>query len=119
MPRQPMPVNPAYEATNSDVEKLSKSHIPPMTHPLGKHWQQPSADSILIDDTHAIMDSKALDSLADYSRSMPSGVYPGKMWKAIAKDGRRFLCWYGLVNGREDICSNNFREILIVEASNG
>lgn len=110
--------NPAYEATNSDVERPRETRIPPMTDPLGKHWQQPSADSILIDDSHAIMDSKAFDALADYSSSVPSGVYPGKMWKAISSDGRKFLRWYGIADDLR-LCTCNQREILMVEASNG
>lgn len=91
--------------------------IPAMTDPLGRHWQQPRSEDILIDGSHAVMDRQTFCSLADYSRSMPSGVYAGKMWKAITQDGRPFLCWYGLVDGRQDICSCNSREILIAEES--
>lgn len=91
------------------------NNIPAMTDPLGRHWQQPGADSILIDDTHAIMDRQTFDSLADYSRSVPSGVYPGKMWKAIMEDGQKFLRWYGIADDFR-LCTCNEREILIAEA---
>ncbi|EIU7557592.1 hypothetical protein LHV18_12470 [Providencia rettgeri] len=92
-----------------------KNRIPPMTNPLGKHWAQPNHENILIDDTHVIMSSKDFNSLAEYSNSIPSGVYAGKMWKAVAQDGRAFLRWFGLVEGRNDLCSNNQREIIIID----
>lgn len=91
--------------------------IPAMTDPLGRHWDQPPRECILLDDTHAIMSSQAFKALHDYSRSMPSGVYPGKMWKAIMPDGQAFLRWFGIVVGNPDVCSNNQREILIVDNS--
>ncbi|ENN8374907.1 hypothetical protein ACAX46_000269 [Providencia rettgeri] len=96
-------------------EVSMKNRIPTMTNPLGKHWAQPNHENILIDDTHVIMSSKNFKSLAEYSNSIPSGVYAGKMWKAVAQDGRVFLRWFGLVEGRDDLCSNNQREIIIID----
>lgn len=96
-------------------EVSMKNRIPPMTNPLGKHWAQPNHENILIDDTHVIMSSKDFNSLAEYSNSIPSGVYVGKMWKAVAQDGRVFLRWFGLVEGRDDACSNNQREIIVID----
>ncbi|RJT26885.1 hypothetical protein [Buttiauxella izardii] len=93
-------------------------HIPPMADPLGRHWQQPTAEGILIDGKHAVMDNQTFSALAEYSGSVPSGVYPGKMWKAISSDGRKFLRWYGIADDLR-LCTCNQREILIVEASNG
>ncbi|MDE4731390.1 hypothetical protein [Providencia rettgeri] len=93
--------------------------IPPMTDSLGKHWKQPNHKNILIDDTHALMSAKDFNLLADYSSSIPSGVYPGKMWKATTLGGKAFLRWFGVVEGRDDVCSNNQREILIVERIEG
>lgn len=101
-----------------------KNIIPPMAHELGRHWIQPARESILIDDTHAVMDSTAFKNLPEYSASTPSGVYPGKMWKrhdglfdrtCKPEDRRWLLCWFGEVEGRLDICSNNYREILEVD----
>lgn len=93
-----------------------EAHIPPITDPLGRHWQQPGAEKILIDDSHAIMDRQTFDALADYSCSVPSGVYPGKMWKAVASDGRKFLRWYGIADDLR-LCTCNQREILIAEST--
>lgn len=92
-----------------------KNIIPPITDPLGKNWKQPFTEDILIDDSHAVMTGDSFNLLATYSNSIPSGVYPGKMWKAITDDGRKFLRWYGIVENKPNICSNNQREILIVE----
>lgn len=84
-----------------------------MTDPLGKYWDQPSRDNIVIDDDYAVMDKKTLEALYDYSRSMPTGVYPGKMWKAVMPNGKVLLRWYG-ESDDPTMCSNNQREILLV-----
>ena len=91
------------------------SRIPAMTHELGKDWSQPARDAVLVDDTHAVMDTVAFDQLAEYSSTLPSGVYPCKMWKALSQ-GRWMLRWYGLVEGKPDLCSNNQVEILRCES---
>lgn len=88
--------------------------IPLMTDQLGRYWEQPPVDNILIDDTYAVMDEHTLKCLCDYSRSMPSGVYPGKMWKAIMPNGQTFLRWYG-EHSDPNMCSNNQREVLLVK----
>ncbi|WP_112550785.1 hypothetical protein [Morganella morganii] len=92
-----------------------KNTIPPMTDPDGKNWPQPPTDNILIDDHHALMTQSDFNQLIDYSHSVPSGVYPGKMWKTTAQGGRQFLWWFGELPGHDDTCTNNRREILIVE----
>lgn len=96
-----------------------KDTIPPMTHPLGRHWRQPAASRILIDDTHALMDRETLDALLEYSGTLPTGVYPGKMWKrngaprCTDTPPRWSLCWYG-ESDKSDHCSVNFREVLLL-----
>ena len=87
--------------------------IPDMIHPLGKHWQQPNRDNILIDDTYALMNNRSLGELYEYSMSIPTGVYEGKMWKARSKN-RWFLRWYGVEN-EEGLLPILIREIIIVE----
>lgn len=84
--------------------------IPPITSELGKYWQQPKAGSILIDDTHAIISQHAFSMLAEYSASLPSGVYNGKMWRAQA-GGVDYLRWYG--DGGPNQCTINTRILLI------
>lgn len=85
--------------------------IPKMTDPLGKHWDQPDLSLIAVDKTHAVMEKGAFNELLEYSRSQPSGVYIGKMWKRKAKDGWT-LCWYG-PDDDPGFCSRNYREIII------
>lgn len=91
--------------------------IPAMTDPLGRYWKQPDRSAILLDDVHAVMDEKAFGKLAEYSTSIPSGVYPGKMWKAQCIGGEWMLRWFGEVEGRPDLCSNNQRVILLCEVT--
>ncbi|WP_321799774.1 hypothetical protein [Burkholderia sp. BCC1988] len=88
--------------------------IPPITDPMGRFWDQPARDEILVDDTHAVMNRSTFWKLLEYSTSRPSGVYPGKMWKAIFGD-EAYLRWYGIVEGRDDLCSNNQRLILLCD----
>lgn len=93
--------------------------IPAMTDPLGRHWRQPDRTEILLDDKHAVMDGKTFSRLAEYSTSIPSGVYPGKMWKCHCLDGEWVLRWFGEVDGRPDLCSQNQRVILLCEGGAG
>lgn len=101
---------------------MDKNVIPPITDPLGRHWEQPSLDRILIDDTHAVMDKAAFWELRNYSSTIPTGVYPGKMWRAQVfltvganSPSKWVLRWFGEVEGRPDLCSNNQRDILVEE----
>lgn len=80
---------------------------------LARGWEAPQRTGVLIDETHAMMSQPSFDKLLDYSVSMPSGVYPGKMWKAHVRGEGWFLRWYG--QGPPGMCTNNERKILIVE----
>lgn len=87
--------------------------IPAITHPLGKVWVQPLAtDYVYLPAEDVVaMSEEVLSKLANYSRSLPSGVYEGKMWKRWT--GRCWqLCWYSgpdptdndyMLIGRKDI----------------
>jgi hypothetical protein len=95
--------------------------IPPITDPMGKYWDQPNPANFLLDDKHVLMSGEDFKKLSEYSCSMPSGVYPGKMWKHNNYAYRRgpngetqqwFLRWFGLCNDPK-FCSNHAREILI------
>lgn len=101
------------------------NEIPPMTDPLGRHWEQPCRSRILIDGTHALMERATFDGLAEYSSSIPSGVYVGKMWKRhqgifnetfLAKGGKPVwqLFWFG-EHPDVDMVSVHFREIIILD----
>ena len=92
--------------------------IPAMTDPMGRYWNQPPRDRIVVDETHALMDSSTFKALPEYSGTIPTGVYPGKMWrrhdgifdqKATRK--RWLLCWYG--EDRDGKCEILFREVLL------
>ncbi len=104
---------------DTSLSKPPPNTIPPMTNPLGGHWDQPSTANILIDDTHAMMSSLDFDKLAEYNTTFPSGVYDGKMWKRInladnGVDKVSWLCWFG-PSDKPDQCSINSREILICD----
>lgn len=102
---------------------MTDNVIPPITDPLGKSWKQPDPASMMIDDTHALMSKRAFWELLNYSTSRPSGVYPGKMWRAhvpinpgvegLNGPYKWVLRWYGIVPGNDKVCSNNQRDILV------
>ena len=86
--------------------------IPPMTHELSRYWDQPPRDSILIDDTHALMTSATLSKLGEYSHSTPSGVYPGKRWKSH-RCGKWYLRWYAADGDPRGLLTPT-REIILI-----
>lgn len=105
--------------------------IPPMTDPHGRHWNQPKREAILVDDHHALMTHATFEELLEYSGTIPTGCYEGKMWRrhdgifaGTYASGNRFaardeaackwlLCWYG-PSAKPDHCSINYREILFL-----
>lgn len=83
--------------------------LPPMTDELGKHWKQPAREKLFISADIVYMSQASFDKLPEYSSSIPSGVYPGKMWKTEIYDhaGRHpvptgiwYLRWFGIVEGK-------------------
>lgn len=100
--------------------KLEGNTIPPMTYEYGKYWDQPELSEITIDSKYATMNQDAFLKLHDYSRSQPSGVYEGKMWKSSwFGDGHPdnakvwYLHWWSS-SDEPDKCKGNVREIKIV-----
>lgn len=88
------------------------TEIPPITDPMGKYWDQPPVSDILVDDTHALMTFLTWKRLAEYSSTLPTGTYTGKMWKAFRTGGNWFLCWYGAIEGKDILIHT--RAILLV-----
>lgn len=86
--------------------------IPPMTDPMGRHWDQPDVSVFLIDDTHAVMTQRDFDSLHNYSHTLPTGCYPGKAWRCLCEDGW-WLVWYDYSEKGPGWCSNQWRKIII------
>ena len=92
--------------------------IPLITHPFGRAWQQPPKYLILVDDTHAVMSRLDFEILMDYTRSQPSALYNGKMWKIQRKfeDGVKwFLCYCHNENNNTSEIEIAYREILIID----
>ena len=69
--------------------------IPEMTDPLGKYWDQPELTEITFQDNRVLMTKESISKLQEYTFTIPSGKYLGKMWKKINPDGGWLLCWYG------------------------
>ena len=88
----------------------SDSPVPPITHPMGRHWNQPDHHQMAFDETHVLMTDRDFDDLGEYSTSIPSGVYEGKMWKCLQR-GVWYLRWFG-VSDDPDKVSNHHRVIL-------
>ncbi len=88
------------------MESINK--IPAITDPLGKHWDQPSRNDILLDDKYALMSSDTHNALKHYEFSNPSGAYEGKMWRR-----GDFLCWYDADPKDAEYCIIHCREIIV------
>lgn len=88
------------------------NEIPEMTHPYGKHWQQPrDIREAPMDKTHVLLDRRQFKGLHDYSATIPSGVYDGKCWRR--RERREwFLCWYSPSSDPKQ-CAINMRRIRI------
>ena len=112
---------------------FDKNNIPPIVDEMGSGWNQPSTRDILIDDNYTIMPVSVFKELHEYSTSMPSGVYAGKMWKRYDGIGHiRWLMqgnmpvwklmWFGNSQDgctglvREDVVTNDIRTILLSDA---
>ncbi|BDA85009.1 hypothetical protein Sa4125_25510 [Aureimonas sp. SA4125] len=99
--------------------------IPNITDPLGRYWNQPKdIREAPMDETHVLLTPHQFRELAEYSTTMPSGVYPGKCWKReqleVTPKGWRptgiwALGWYGESEKGPGWCSNNWRRIEVVE----
>lgn len=87
--------------------------LPQMTHPLSTAWNQPPTTDIAFYDDIAIMDRPTLDLLPEYSTSIPTGVYEGKMWRRALLGEGWVLCWYGPADD-PDKCSINSRPIRLI-----
>ena|ERR1700694_5194054 len=100
--------------------------IPPIVDPMGRNWDQPPRSAITIDAENALMTKATFDALHEYTTTVPTGVYNGKMWKAqqhdgLSRDGRILirddkpwlLLWYGPCD-KPGHCSVNSREIILL-----
>jgi hypothetical protein len=94
----------------------SLQEIPPITHPLGRYWDQPSRSEILVDASIALMSKATFSKLLRYDTSFPSGVYDGKMWSRCRpwQDDKPLLCWFG-PGPDPDVCSINSREVHFID----
>lgn len=99
--------------------------IPPITDPMGRSWRQPRRQEIEIDDTCALMSAASFGQLVEYSGTLPSGVYEGKMWRrlngkydqAFLRNGGKpvwLLVWFGK-SDKPGHVSINTRRILLTD----
>lgn len=95
--------------------------VPPITDPMGRHWEQPARESIRVDKERAFMDQKTFDALLAYNTSIPTGVYDGKMWKRneLARGGgftkNWFLVWMGPCDDSSKCALH--RRLIVIEVS--
>jgi hypothetical protein len=89
--------------------------IPELKSPYSTPPKQPADIRLApMDDTHVVLTRRQIAGLLEYSTTLPSGVYPGKVWKAIDASGTILLRWYGVCPEAPDThCTNNQRIVLI------
>jgi len=81
--------------------------LPQMTHPHSRYWNQPRLDELAVYDDIAIMDQSTLECLSDYSTTIPTGAYEGKMWRRSNGPDKWLLCWYGLSEDPDKVSINS------------
>lgn len=81
-------------------QRLEHIRIPKITDPLGRYWHQPDSSKMILTNKQVVMTREEFAKLKEYSCSIPTGVYEGKMWKR--KEGNTwFLVWYGFSDNPE------------------
>jgi hypothetical protein len=91
---------------------LDLNLIPEMDDPLGKYWSQPKDIRLApMDDEHVVLSLSQYKALAEYSSTIPTGVYPGKVWRRSQKDVE-LLVWYG-PETPDHKCPILYRKILL------
>lgn len=88
--------------------------IPPMIDPLGRYWDQPKREEIAVDHSAAMMSSATFSKLHEYSGSLPSGKYEGKMWR-LNRGGVWYLRWYQADPNDPNMLLIPVRPIVIVD----
>lgn len=88
--------------------------IPPITDPLGRAWDQPDHSGWLFDDSHVVLPLRDFEQLREYSHSFPSGVYPGKAWKAQSPLGGWVVRWFDEHPTDPNLCRNMQRRAITV-----
>lgn len=119
------------------VKELDWHYIPPIDlikDPMGKNWEQPDRKTVFIVPPNGTDQNRPMafvrecdvEKLAEYSCSMPSGCYPGKMWlfcygahdaKVPLSEQEWWLRWFvdgGKVNGRE-VCQTKSARLVLYE----
>lgn len=90
------------------------TEIPEMTDPMGMYWTQPDKSKIIVTDDDATMSRTALRKLREYSCSVPTGTYVGKMWKCKAPNGW-YLRWYDEIQGSDITIKSRIIKLTISE----
>lgn len=103
------------DALRAAVGRQDVFLVIPKAEQIEESWSQPLTSEITIDETHALMSQQTFEQLQEYSTSIPSGVYDGKMWRAQTQRRNRIvwlLRWYD--RSDSPMCSSlKSREILI------
>lgn len=86
--------------------------IPPMVDPRGAFWVQPSPSEFAIGEC-AITTLPTFKKLNEYSSTVPTGVYPGKMWKRRERGDVWYLCWYA-ESESEGYCDIRRKRLLVL-----
>jgi hypothetical protein len=93
--------------------------IPESESPYGANaFQMPDKDDIAFIEgkDFCYMKVETFNKLLEYSTSLPSGVWVGKLWKAHRQDGNWYLMWYDKVN-EEGKCPVGSKRIYVTNDS--
>ena len=65
---------------------------------------------------HVILPKKDFTALARYDSTLPTGVFPGKIWVCDWRDGTDHLCWWDTHPTMPNTCVLKHLPIMLLEA---
>lgn len=116
----------AVDFCGSSLDITSVCPVPSVHTEWVKLWDQPDPNAFAWDlaEKEVFLSEAEFNGLREYSRSNPSGVYPGKMWKARISDGQWILHFFGFSYkaGTNEInekkCSYNTYKLIVIKKTN-
>lgn len=80
---------------------ITNTGIPPVESQVFS-LKQPHRDEILVSEEEALMSQSALNTLQEYSHTLPTLKCAGRMWKAVI-NGENYLRWFSEIDHKNQI----------------
>lgn len=87
--------------------------VPPITDRRGNAWKQPNPKEFAFDEhnDYVLMTFKQFEQLREFSETIPTSIYSGKMWRGSDDGQTWFLHWWD----ESQRTKHHLREIILVD----